>query len=163
MDTLLQDLYGHQAWADIQHWRSIEACPAARDDNVIRARLHHLHLVQRSFMWAVGDRLAAFSMSAPADFETFGDLKAFARDSHAVVSRCLPGITEARLAQSISIPWFKDPPLTITVAQALAQCAMHGQWHRGQNATRLRELGATPPTVDLIVWYWLGRPTAAWE
>ena len=47
----------------------------------------------------------------------------------------------------------KDPALTITVGEALTQCAMHSQWHRGQNATRLRELGGHPPMVDLIVWF----------
>jgi uncharacterized damage-inducible protein DinB len=61
------------------------------------------------------------------------------------------------------MPWFKEPALTITVGEALTQCAMHSQWHRGQNATRLRELGATPPTGDLIVWYWKGRPVPAWD
>jgi uncharacterized damage-inducible protein DinB len=38
--------------------------------------------------------------------------------------------------------------------------ALHSQHHRGQNATRLRELGAVPPATDLIVWYWKGRPAA---
>ena len=54
MDQLLRDLYGHQAWADAEHWRAIEAHPAARDDQAIRRRLYHLHSVQRGFMWVVG-------------------------------------------------------------------------------------------------------------
>jgi uncharacterized damage-inducible protein DinB len=62
----------------------------------------------------------------------------------------------------MSVDWFKDPPLTITIAEALTQCAMHSHYHRGQNATRLRELGVEPPLTDLIVWYWRGRPAAAW-
>ena len=37
---------------------------------------------------------------------------------------------------------------------------MHSHYHRGQNATRLRELGGEPPMTDLIVWYWKGRPVA---
>jgi uncharacterized damage-inducible protein DinB len=163
MNALLQDLFGHQAWADAQHWRAVEAYAPARDDKAIRDRLHHLHLVQRAFMWAVGDRSTAFALSTPGDFKTFDDLKAFARTSHTIVDECLAGVTDSRLGEHISMPWFKDPPLAITVAEALAQCAMHSQWHRGQNATRLRELGATPPTVDLIVWYWKGRPAATWD
>lgn len=163
MNPLLRDLYGHQAWADAEHWRAIEAHSPARDDQAIRARLHHLHLVQRSFIWAVGDRATAFAFSQPEDFKTVGDLKVFARESHADIDRCLSRITDTRLAESVTMPWFKDPPLTITVSEALTQCAMHSQWHRGQNATRLRELGATPPTVDLIVWYWKGRPMPAWD
>jgi uncharacterized damage-inducible protein DinB len=40
---------------------------------------------------------------------------------------------------------------------------MHSQHHRGQNATRLRELGGEPPMTDLIVWYWKGRPGPRWS
>ena len=36
-------------------------------------------------------------------------------------------------------------PLTITVGEALTQMAMHSQSHRGQNATRLRELAPSRP------------------
>ncbi len=74
----------------------------------------------------------------------------------------LRDLSDARLAEPVSIVWFKDPPLTITVAEALTQCAMHSQYHRGQNATRLRELGGEPPTTDLIYWQWKGRPSGAW-
>ncbi len=162
MNTLLRDLYEHQAWADAEHWRAIEKHPPAREDAAIRRRLHHLHLVQRLFIWAVGDRATEFAFSQPEDFETFNDLKAFARESHALVDQFLSSVTDSRLSESVTFSWFKDPPLTITVTEALTQCAMHSQWHRGQNATRLRELGGEPPTVDLIVWYWKGRPEADW-
>jgi uncharacterized damage-inducible protein DinB len=56
--------------------------------------------------------------------------------------------------------WFKDPPLTITVAEALTQCSRHSHYHRGQNAARLRELGGEPPTTDLIVWHGKAAPGA---
>jgi uncharacterized damage-inducible protein DinB len=162
MDLLLRDLFGHQGWADSEHWRAIESHPPARDDQLIRGRLHHLHLVQRAFMWAVDDQKAEFVMSEPADFKSFDELKAFARETHAGINQHLSSVSDARLVEKVSIPWFKEPPLTITVGEALAQCAMHSQWHRGQNATRLRDLGGEPPTVDLIVWFWKGRPAAQW-
>jgi uncharacterized damage-inducible protein DinB len=162
MDSLLRDLYGHQAWADTEHWRAIETYPPARDDQVIRNRLHHVHLVQRAFMWAVSDQKTEFEVSKPEDFESFDGLKTFARETHDSIDRFLSGVSDARLAENVSIPWSKDPPLTITVGEALTQCAMHSQWHRGQNATRLRDLGGEPPMVDLIVWFWKGRPAAQW-
>jgi uncharacterized damage-inducible protein DinB len=163
MNALLHDLYGHQAWADTEHWRAIQAHPSAGDDTALRNRLHHLHIVQRSFMWAVGDRAEGFVFSTPEDFPQLDQLKAFARGSHEAIDRTLAALTDERVAESISIPWFRDPPLTIRVSEALTQCAMHSQWHRGQNATRLRELGAAPPPVDLIVWYAKGRPTPRWD
>ena len=67
------------------------------------------------------------------------------------------------LEERIAIPWFQNPPLSTTVTEALTQCAMHSHYHRGQNATRLRELGAEPPLTDLIVWCWKGRPAPQWS
>jgi uncharacterized damage-inducible protein DinB len=159
----LRDLYGHQAWADAEQWRAIQAHPPAREDDVIRTRLHHIHIVQRAFRWIVGTRDPAFTMTKPADFATLADLEAYGRAYHEEMAGFLDTLTPERLDTPIDILWFKDPPLRITVAEALMQCAMHSQWHRGQNAARLRELGGEPPTVDLIVWYWKGRPPAAWD
>ena len=42
------------------------------------------------------------------------------------------------------------------------QAAMHSHYHRGQNATRLRELGGVPPMTDFIVWLHKGQPAANW-
>lgn len=55
MNPLLKDLYGHQEWADAEHWRAMGACEAARGDATIRLRQLHVHLVQRFFMFACGD------------------------------------------------------------------------------------------------------------
>ena len=75
----------------------------------------------------------------------------------------IDAVSDARLQETIGMPWFKDPPLSITVEDALTQCAMHSHYHRGQNATRLRELGGDPPMTDFIVWLWKGRPAAVRE
>jgi uncharacterized damage-inducible protein DinB len=162
MNPLLRDLYGHQAWADAEHWRTVEAHAAAAADAAIRARLHHVHVVQLAFRWIVGDRHTPFEVSKPEDFATLADLRAHTRGYHEEVAQFLGSLSPQRFHESIELPWFKDPPLSLTVAEALTQCAMHSHWHRGQNAVRLRELGAEPPTVDLIVWYWKGRPAASW-
>jgi uncharacterized damage-inducible protein DinB len=158
MHRLLSDLYGHQSWADAEHWRAIGASQRAREDRAILDRLHHIHLVQSAFLWATGDRSAQFSVSKPGDFAGFEELREYARNVHARVARLIERLGDARLAESITMPWFNDPPLTLSVAEALTQAAMHSHYHRGQNATRLRELGVEPPTTDLIIWYWKGRP-----
>src|SRR5579862_7267058 len=65
MNPLLRDFYGHQVWADAEHWRAIEAHPAAAEDAAIKSRLHHIHMVQRIFLWSVGDRATSFGVSQP--------------------------------------------------------------------------------------------------
>jgi uncharacterized damage-inducible protein DinB len=162
MNSLLRDLYGHQVWADAEHWRAIGAHPPARDDQTIRKRLHHIAIVQRAFLWAAGDRQDQFAFTNPEDFAALDDLKQYSREHHDRISAYAAAVSDARLSEAIEIPWFKDPPLTLTVEEALVQCAMHSHYHRGQNATRLRELGGEPPMTDLIVWYWKGRPAPAW-
>jgi uncharacterized damage-inducible protein DinB len=160
--TTVRDLCRHQAWADAEHWRAIAAFDKARDDEVIRKRLHHIHLVQHAFQWSVGDRSAPPRITTPDDFASFDALREYARAYHARVEPYFESLTDERLSSLIPIQWFQDPPLSITVAEALLQCVMHSQHHRGQNASRLRELGGEPPTTDYIVWLWKGRPAPAW-
>jgi uncharacterized damage-inducible protein DinB len=162
MNPLLRDFCAHQAWADAEHWRAIEGHPPAAQDEVIKNRLHHIHMVQRAFMWAVGDRATGLAVTNAGEFASLAELKAYARGSHESFDRFLAAVTEARLEERIAMPWFTDPPLSITVTEALMQCAMHSHYHRGQNATRLRELAGEPPLTDLIAWYWKGRPAPAW-
>ena len=159
---LLKDLARYQAWADAELWRAIGAHSKAREDQAILNRLHHIHFVQHAFLWTVGDRKRLFTPTKAEDFGSFEALRSYAREYHEQVGPLLTSLSDTRLAEPVSIVWFKDPPLTITVAEALTQCAMHSHYHRCQNAIRLRELGGEPPTTDLIVWQWKGRPAGAW-
>lgn len=163
MNPLLRDFCGHQAWADAEHWRAIEAHPPAAQDAAIKTRLHHIHIVQRAFLWAVGDRAAEFVVTTPEEFASLAALKDCARGAHDEIDRYLSVATAARLEERVSMPWFINPPLSITVTEALTQAAMHSHYHRGQNATRLRELGGEPPLTDLIAWYWKQRPGPDWR
>jgi uncharacterized damage-inducible protein DinB len=162
MNPLLRDFCQHQAWADALHWRAIEAHPPAGADSAIRNRLHHIHMVQRAFVWAVGDPTGAPPVTRPEAFGSLTELRAYARGSLDAFDRFVTTVSEARLDERIAIPWFTNPPLSLTVTEALTQCAMHSHYHRGQNAARLRELGGEPPLTDLIAWYWQGRPAPAW-
>jgi uncharacterized damage-inducible protein DinB len=162
---LLVDLARHQSWADAEYWCALEKCPLAADDVAIRNRLHHLHLVQRIFLWlARGNDPSAFKMTTPQDFASIASLRAFAEESSRPFAEFLDAVSEERLLnERLQLPWFaKDPPFSTTIAEALMQAMMHSQWHRGQNATRLRELGGEPPLLDLIIWYWKDRPAAVW-
>ena len=90
------------------------------------------------------------------------ELKKYARDGLVQLNDALRNASPERLEEMIEVIWFR-PPARLTVAQALTQAAMHSHYHRGQNATRLRELGGVPPTTDFIVWIHKGKPEAKWE
>jgi uncharacterized damage-inducible protein DinB len=162
VDSYLNELYAHQAWADAEHWRAFEARPAALADRAIRERLLHIHLVQHGFLWVVGPRTSAFAFKKLEDFASTADFKGYAQHYHAEMDQLLQSITSARLEEMIEVPWFQ-PPLKISVRHALTQAAMHSHYHRGQNATRLRELGGVPPGTDFIVWLRDRQPAANWS
>src|SRR4029450_7179206 len=104
MPPLLADLYGHQAWADAQHWRAIGAHQPARDDLAIRVRLHHIHIVQRAFLWMVGDRKTDFAMTKPEDFASFEDLRTEAGTSQEGIRQLMAGMSDRRLRDRIAVP-----------------------------------------------------------
>jgi uncharacterized damage-inducible protein DinB len=162
VSSYLDELYAHQEWADAEHWRAFEAHPAAIGDKAIRERLLHIHQVQHGFLWITGPRTSGFAFKKIEDFPSMADLKMYAQQGLEDLGALLKATEQTRMEEVIEVPWFK-PTLKISRRHALTQAAMHSHYHRGQNATRLRELGGVPPTTDFIVWLMNGQPAARWE
>lgn len=161
---MLVDLYRHQAWADAELWRAYEAHPGALADKASWERFHHLHIVQQAFFAiARGADPAALEFTTPADYASPADLKAEVRRYHDDVQPFVAGLDASARARRLVIPWFKEPPLDLSIEEALLQAVMHSHYHRAQNATRLRELGGTPPYTDYIIWLWKGRAAPQWS
>lgn len=160
MNQYLIELFGHQHWADAQHWRAFESHAGALADKALFERLYHIHVVQHAFLWITGPRTSQFEYKKVEEFADPAALKQYAQQGLTSLDERLK-ITPEQMEEQIEIPWFK-PPLTISRHHALMQAAMHSHYHRGQNATRLRELGGTPPTTDFIVWLREGKPAARW-
>lgn len=156
----LRDLYRHQAWADARHLNALAAHHAARADDVIRARAVHIYTVQRFFLWMVGDQAQAFALPPPE--MTIAQLRPLARTYHDEALRRVDQLDEAELSATAVHPFAPPAAPRMTIGEALTQCAMHSHYHRGQNASRMRELGAEPPMTDLIAWFWSGRELPQW-
>jgi uncharacterized damage-inducible protein DinB len=90
-------------------------------------------------------------------------LKRYAKSYHEEALDFVSRLSDSELERLVVGPWFKDPPISVSVAQALTQATIHSHYHRGQHASRLRELGGTPPLTDFIVWHWKGKPEPVWE
>jgi len=160
MDHLLHDLLRHQRWADAELWKAIEICPQSATDAELRKRLYHTHVTQFAFYSIVLEQEPRFPKAD--DFPDLGTLKSFAMRVDDTLRNLMRNIQNDQLSRSVMIPWFKDPPLALECADALTQAAMHSQYHRGQNAARLRQIGGSPPLTDFIMWIWKGRPEPLW-
>jgi uncharacterized damage-inducible protein DinB len=160
----IRDLFGHQEWADAELWNAIAAQQGALEDEQISKRFRHFHSTQYAYLLLLrGEQIVLRSFVARyGDSVPIETVKRHAIETHLDLTHFLSECPASKLEERVLIPWFKDPTFIVTYAQSLVQVAMHSQYHRGQNATRLRELGGKPPTIDFVLWIWKGRPKAAW-
>lgn len=151
---LLRDLARHQAWADTEHWKALHANSAALEDPEIRKRLNHMLMALRMLTaLARGETPDPAAMSK--EVEPAGPLEAALREANAQLVEALNTLD---LQKMIALPRGPRGPWEAPAGVLLLQAITHGQHHRGQNASRMRQLGVTPPMTDFVVWYALGRP-----
>lgn len=165
MNTYL-DLLAHMEWADALIWTSVLGSDAARDDADIRTRMHHFHVTQ----WAYLQAWRGEPLNVP-DLSTFESLRAVAawgRRYHLELPAYTAHVPDAALHEPFDFPWTAEiekhfgTVRPVTLAESMLQIVLHTTHHRGQVALRLRERGVVPPTVDYLVWVWMGRPAPSW-
>lgn len=163
----LRDLIEHMEWADSVVWRSVRALEKAESDANIRERLHHVHLVQWTYlqMW-MGESIDSREASSFADLEA---IHAWVREYHRWAAGWADGLDAADLEREVEFPWAErlverfGSARPATLAETIVQVVYHTTYHRGQINTRLRELGGEPPLTDFVGWIWMGRPDPVWE
>jgi uncharacterized damage-inducible protein DinB len=162
----LKELYAHMQWADASVWRAVLISDAARSDTKLRELFHHLHLVQHAFLHAWRGE-ASNTFPAFADVES---LREWGRSYYSEIFRHLDTLTEEQISKPAELPWEEivaqqigQKPERISLRETLLQVPLHSLYHRGQINLRLRAVGGEPPTVDFIVWAWLGKPEAVWD
>jgi uncharacterized damage-inducible protein DinB len=157
-------LLGHAEWADALVWKSVVAC--GREDDELRAKLHHLHIVQWAYLhiWR-GEQVRPREAST---FPTLLAVRGWAREYYRELPSYLGSVSSTVITDPVRFPWADrlgqrfGKARSATWAESVVQVAMHSAHHRGQVARRLRELGPEPPLVDFIAWVWSGRPEADW-
>jgi uncharacterized damage-inducible protein DinB len=150
---LLRDLARHQAWADTAHWKALRENSALLEDVEIRKRLNHMVMALR--MLTALARGEAPDRSSMQDVEAADQLEAALATANADL---LDALNTVDLERMIALPRGPKGPFEAPAGVLLLQAITHSQHHRGQNASRMRQLGATPPMTDFVVWYAVGRP-----
>ncbi len=165
---LLRALYRHMEWADARMWASVPK--NGPPDPFLRERILHIHTVQRAFLHIWTRRPVQEVFRTPDQFAAMAELCAWAHPYYAEVGEFLNGVTDARLTETIVMPWASElshslgrAPGRTTLGDTCFQVTSHTTHHRGQINTRLRELGVEPPLVDYIAWLWFEKPAPAWQ
>jgi uncharacterized damage-inducible protein DinB len=157
-------LLGHAEWADALLWQS--ALALGQEDSELRAKLHHLHMVQWAYLhiW----RAEPVKPRELSTFPTLPAIRDWAREFYGELPSYLASVPSAELTREVRFPWADrlvqrfGQAQPATWAESVLQVAMHSSYHRGQLARRLRELGAEAPLTDFVAWIWMSRPEADW-
>lgn len=161
-----QDFVAHMEWADASTWRAARAVPAANTDDRLRYLFHHVHLVQHVYLQAWRrDPFVVTELTAYPDLDA---VYVWAHPYYAKAAAFAASVNDERLAGAQTYPWaeliekqFKVVRPT-TMGESAWQVFAHSTYHRAQLATRIREIGGEPPTVDYLAWVWAGRPAPEW-
>jgi uncharacterized damage-inducible protein DinB len=89
------------------------------------------------------------------EIDTIDELETSMETAHGDLAATL---ASADLDKMIALPRGPKGPFEAPAGILLLQALTHSQHHRGQNASRMRQLGATPPMTDFVIWYALERP-----
>ena len=153
----LRELFNYNYWA---RDRQLEACrtlnqeqfqrPLGNSFSSLRDTL--VHLVGAEWVWL--ERLRGRSPKSLPAAEEFSDLKAVAERWRAVeqgMRSYLDGLREAELSCKVCYTNFAGVTWEYPVWLVLLHLVNHQTYHRGQVTMFLRQLGARPPAVDLLV------------
>jgi uncharacterized damage-inducible protein DinB len=151
-DVLL-DLARHQAWADAAHWKTLRENTTVLDDTEIRTRLNHMLMALK--MLTTLARGETPDAAGKKEIDSIDELEAGMTKANLDLAATLES---ADLEKPIALPRGPKGPFEAPAGVLLLQALTHSQHHRGQNASRMRQLGATPPMTDFVIWYALGRP-----
>ncbi|MBN8547358.1 MAG: DinB family protein [Ignavibacteria bacterium] len=154
MKNHLINLMKHMVWADAIHWKMMEGKPESFDDKEISERLFHIHFVQFAFLKILTGQ--PLERKRSTDF-TLEELKKLGENTGKELLSFVSNLTDEQMNNVVRIPWFKDAGDGFSFFEAINQVAMHSHYHRGQNASRFRQLGGTPEMTDYIYWLFLDR------
>jgi uncharacterized damage-inducible protein DinB len=157
-------LLSHAEWADALVWKA--ALSSGEEDDELRAKLHHLHLVQWAYLhiWRA-EQVRPRELST---FPTLAGIRGWAREYYRELPSYLGALSDPDLGSEVHIPWADrlvqrfGRARPTTLAESVLQVALHSSYHRGQVVRRLRELDGEAPLSDFLAWIWMDRPEADW-
>jgi uncharacterized damage-inducible protein DinB len=156
------NLVKHMEWADALTWKAVMARPDAQQDLRLLDLLYHLHVVQ--WLYLQFFRGEPISVPERSSFPDVAAVASWARPYYPQLHAWAQSLAPGQLSRIVEFPWAAEVAKRygssgpVTLGESLLQVLLHSTYHRGQIATRIRELGGEPPLTDFIAWAWKERP-----
>jgi len=155
----LRELYDYNFWARDQQLSVCESLSAEQLARPLGASFGSLfdtlkHLLGAEWVWM--ERFNGRSVRAVpwyGECQSLASLRERWNLVEADLRSFLQPLTPEALAAPLTYVNFQGVTWTYPLWQALLHLANHGTYHRGQVTMALRQLGATPPAIDFLVYY----------
>ncbi len=141
--SVIERLFAHLDWADR---RALEMLRATPDADAVR-RLAHVLAAEEVWVARCWGRAPTQPVWPDLDLDACA---ALADANRARWAAWLGAQSPASLADEIAYTNSAGQPFRSRVDDLLLQVALHGQYHRGQVALRVRALGGEPLGTDYI-------------
>ena len=156
---VLRELYNYNFWARDQQ---LAVCAGLSEEQLARPlgssfgslRDTLKHLAGAEWVW-----LEWFCGRSPSavpwlkETEALDTLRARWQSIEADTRRYLAALKPEALTAPLTFQDFEGKTWTYPLWQCLVHLVNHGTYHRGQVTMALRQLGATPPGIDFLVYY----------
>jgi uncharacterized damage-inducible protein DinB len=155
----LRRLYEFNAWADR---RTLESCAVLTPEQFTQDLKSSFHSVRDTLVhifgaeWVWCERWQGRSPTGlpwTANFTDYDSVSARWNEVLRDLQQFVEGLTQADLNRPLEVRTFAGGIYKQPLWEMMQHVVNHGSYHRGQIATMLRQLGAQPPTEDLILFY----------
>jgi uncharacterized damage-inducible protein DinB len=152
-------LYEYNSWANR---RTLDGCAALTDEQFTRdlnssfrsVRDTLAHVCEVEWLWLERwHGRSANSLRPGTDFPTLNSLRQRWNEVEPNLNAYVNALKPEDLSRVVEHKTTKGILQSAPLWQMLQHLVNHGTYHRGQVATMLRQLGATPNSSDLIFFY----------
>src|SRR5213596_2242406 len=152
-------LFAYNAWANRRVFTALRALPPEQYFRDLKSSHGGIHGTLCHIVWAEQLWLHRWLGKANPTVPQGQDLKSLAavrgrwEEVEAERGRFLAEMTEPRLDETRLVKPSSGGEYVHTFRQMFRHFINHSSYHRGQIVTFMRQLGATPPSTDLILYY----------
>jgi uncharacterized damage-inducible protein DinB len=154
----LKLLHAYNSWADNRIFEALAQLPPEQyiqdmkgSHGGIHATLVHLVGAEKIWLERFQGTTQPFLSENPPG--SLAGLKEIWEKVGYETAKWIGGMTDKKLQETFTMKTLKGETFTHVFWQAFQHIVNHSTYHRGQIVTMLRQLGAKPPTTDLILFY----------
>ena len=154
----LHSLYAYNAWANARFYESNEGLDETRRTAPLESSFPSVidtlgHIVGAEWIW-----LSRWQGASPAGFPewlqapSLEDLRSRLSRVESERAEYLAGLSENDLQRPLAYTLLNGTASSTRLLDLLLHVVNHSTYHRGQLTTLLRQVGATPPATDYVVY-----------